>query len=176
MGGAKSGNVASALSAEVFAESVSRYAAPRISNGVLTLDSDDACLILDDAAHDANTAVYKKSQTSPDYQGMGTTLVAALFCGDIVYVVNVGDSRLYLISDGTMTQITHDHSYVQHLIDSGSLTAEEARTHPFRNRITRAVRHMGEAGGGHLFGGSPEPRYVLSASLLGRTFGSADVG
>ncbi len=74
---------------------------------------------------------------------MGTTLVAALFCGDIVYVVNVGDSRLYLISDGTMTQITHDHSYVQHLIDSGSLTAEEARTHPFRNRITPRGRHMG---------------------------------
>ena len=70
---------------------------------------------------------------------MGTTLVAALFCDDIVYVINVGDSRLYLVSDNTITQITHDHSYVQHLIDSGSLTPEDARNHPYRNRITRAV-------------------------------------
>jgi len=70
---------------------------------------------------------------------MGTTLVAALVCDDMVYVVNIGDSRLYLISDNTITQITHDHSYVQHLIDTGSLSVEDARNHPYRNRITRAV-------------------------------------
>lgn len=140
MGGAKSGNVASECAAVVFAEKVRKYAAQRISqNGVMELDSDDACVILDDAAHDANSAVYKKSQTSSAFKGMGTTLVAALICDDVAYVINVGDSRLYLISDNTITQITHDHSYVQHLIDSGSLTVEDARTHPYRNRITRAV-------------------------------------
>ena len=140
MGGAKSGNVASECAAEVFTERVIKYTSSKVDkNGVLKLTSDDACVILDNAAHDANTAVFKKAQSSVDFQGMGTTLVAALFCDDVVYVVNVGDSRLYLISDNTITQITHDHSYVQHLIDSGSLTAEDARNHPFRNRITRAV-------------------------------------
>ena len=83
--------------------------------------------------------MYRLSQSSADYQGMGTTLVAALFCGETAYVINVGDSRLYLISDNTITQITHDHSYVQHLVDNGSITQEDARSHPFRNRITRAI-------------------------------------
>ena len=140
MGGAKSGNVASECAAAVFAEKVRKYAAPLVgSDGIMTLESDDACVILDDAAHDANLAVYKKSQTSSAFRGMGTTLVAALLCSDVAYVINVGDSRLYLISDNTITQITHDHSYVQHLIDSGSLSVEDARNHPYRNRITRAV-------------------------------------
>ncbi len=139
MGGARSGNVASECAAAIFADKVKKYAAPHISDGFMELDSDDACVILDDAAHDANSAVYKKSQSSPAYKGMGTTLVAVLICDDVAYVINVGDSRLYLISDNTITQITHDHSYVQHLIDSGTLSVEDARTHPYRNRITRAV-------------------------------------
>lgn len=140
MGGAKSGNVASKHAVEVFVERVLKYCSPKISSdGILKLNSDDACIVLDDAIRDANKAVYKMSQSSPDYLGMGTTLVAALFCNDIVYVANVGDSRLYLVSNDTISQITHDHSYVQHLIDEGSITPEEARTHPYRNRITRAV-------------------------------------
>ncbi len=140
MGGAKSGNVASELAVKTFAKQVAKYAAAKKNkDDILELSSDDACVILDNAAKDTNRSVYKKSQSSADYQGMGTTLVAALFCDDIVYVINVGDSRLYLISDNTITQITHDHSYVQHLIDSGSLTPDEARNHPYRNRITRAV-------------------------------------
>lgn len=140
MGGAKSGNVASELAVDTFAKQVAKYAASKTGkDGILELSSDDACIILDDAARDANKEVYKKAQSSPDYQGMGTTLVGALFCDDVVYVINVGDSRLYLVSNNTITQITHDHSYVQHLIDSGSLTPEEARNHPYRNRITRAV-------------------------------------
>lgn len=140
MGGAKSGNVASEIAAQVFVEKVKKYSAPKInSEGIMSIDSDEACLVLDSAVRDANTAVYKKAQTADIYSGMGTTLVAALFCGEVVYVINVGDSRLYLISDNTITQITHDHSYVQHLIDSGSLSVEDARTHPYRNRITRAV-------------------------------------
>lgn len=140
MGGAKSGNVASECAIDTFAERLIKYTSSKVSrDGILTLTSDEACVFLDDAAHDANQAVFKMAQSSPDYQGMGTTLVAALFCDDMVYVVNVGDSRLYLISDNTITQITHDHSYVQHLIDSGSLSVEDARNHPYRNRITRAV-------------------------------------
>lgn len=140
MGGAKSGNVASECAIEVFTQSVIKYASAKTAeDGILKLTSDEACIILDDAAQDANRAVYEKSQSSPDFEGMGTTLVAALFCDDIAYVINIGDSRLYLVSDNAISQITHDHSYVQHLIDSGTLTVEDARNHPFRNRITRAV-------------------------------------
>ncbi len=145
MGGAKSGNVASECAIEAFVNSVIKYTSAKIGeDDVMHLTSDDACIILDDSVQDANKAVYEKSLTSEDYQGMGTTLVAALFCDDVAYVINVGDSRLYLLSDSTITQITHDHSYVQHLIDSGSLSVEEARTHPFRNRITKAVGIKGD--------------------------------
>lgn len=140
MGGAKSGNVASECAIEVFVKQVTKYVHAKAGkDGILELTGDDACVILDDAARDANREVYRLSQSSADYQGMGTTLVAALFCGETAYVINVGDSRLYLISDNTITQITHDHSYVQHLVDNGSITQEDARSHPFRNRITRAI-------------------------------------
>ncbi len=139
MGGARGGNVASSLAAEAFAERLSKLVAAKTSNGVLKLTPESACRMLDDAADAANLAVYKKSQSAKEYSGMGTTLVAVLFCGDVAYAVNIGDSRLYLISGGELTQITHDHSYVQHLVDSGEITPEEARNHPFRNRITRAV-------------------------------------
>ncbi|MBQ8248781.1 MAG: Stp1/IreP family PP2C-type Ser/Thr phosphatase [Clostridia bacterium] len=140
MGGAKSGNVASKQAIDAFVENVVKYAKAKTGRGgKISLTSDDACVILDDAARDANKAVYDLAQTSPEYQGMGTTLVGALFCDNMVYVINIGDSRLYLISNNTITQITHDHSYVQHLIDSGTVSVEEARNHPFRNRITRAV-------------------------------------
>ena len=73
MGGAKSGNIASEYAIEVFCEKIKKYTASKIDDGILSLDSDDACVILDNAAHDANLAVYKKSQSSPDYKGMGTT-------------------------------------------------------------------------------------------------------
>ncbi len=140
MGGAKSGNVASETAMSVFCDSVAKYCEPKTTKfKKLKVSSDDVCVILDDAARDANSAVYEKAQSSPDYEGMGTTLVAALFVNDIAYVINIGDSRMYLISDNTITQVTHDHSYVQHLIDSGTLSVEDARNHPFRNRITRAV-------------------------------------
>ena len=70
---------------------------------------------------------------------MGTTLVAALVVGDVLYAVNVGDSRLYLYNHGRLTQITRDHSLVQYLLDTGKLTKEEAKDYPNRNVITRAV-------------------------------------
>lgn len=140
MGGAKSGNVASECAIETFVNDVVKNTSEKIGdNGVMSLTSDEACVILDDAVQAANKAVYVKAHSSEDFEGMGTTLVGALFCDDVAYVVNVGDSRLYLLSTNTITQITHDHSYVQQLIDSGSLKAEDAKKHPYRNRITKAV-------------------------------------
>ncbi len=86
----------------------------------------------------ANTTVYRESKISPSFNGMGTTIVAAVLSKDKMYVANVGDSRLYVIND-TITQITHDHSLVEEMVMMGEITKEEARLHPDKNIITRAV-------------------------------------
>ena len=87
----------------------------------------------------ANRAVYTYMTEHTDLYGMGTTLVAALTLNDAAVVCNVGDSRAYRITKENITQITKDHSMVEEMIERGELTREEARTHPKRNIITRAI-------------------------------------
>lgn len=87
----------------------------------------------------ANEIICARSRESEELRGMGTTLVASLVCDDMVYTVNVGDSRMYLVGGGEINQISHDHSFVQYLVDKGKLTPEEARRSINRNIITRAV-------------------------------------
>ena len=70
---------------------------------------------------------------------MGTTLVAMMIFRDTVYAVNIGDSRLYIIADDGICKLTRDHSYVQKLLDEGKITEDEARVHPNKNIIMRAV-------------------------------------
>ena len=88
---------------------------------------------------DANAAIFQAAQDEAGYAGMGTTLVAALFFDDRVAVAHVGDSRLYRLRDGTLSLLTHDHSLLQEQIDSGLLSAEEARYSLNRNLVTRAL-------------------------------------
>ena len=95
--------------------------------------------LMKDAANAANREVYEASQNDSGLSGMGTTLVAALTVDDCVFIAGIGDSRIYYFSGNEMTQLTHDHSYVQYLVDIGQITPEEARTNPYRNIITRAV-------------------------------------
>ena len=78
------------------------------------------------------------SRSNPELNGMGTTLVAAHIKNNLAFICNVGDSRAYIIDDD-ITQITRDHSVVQSLIESGKLTIEEARVHPRKNVITKAL-------------------------------------
>jgi serine/threonine protein phosphatase PrpC len=87
----------------------------------------------------ANRFIYDEAQSDPAKAGMGTTLVAAAIVGRKVYVASVGDSRAYLIGQGRITQITEDHSWVQEQIRAGLLTREQARLHPQRNVVTRAL-------------------------------------
>lgn len=88
----------------------------------------------------ANTIILKKSKENDKYQGMGTTLVAALFIGSQkVVVANIGDSRGYIFHDGLLTQITVDHSLVNELVKSGDLSEDAARLSPQKNIITRAI-------------------------------------
>ena len=132
MGGAKAGNVASAMAAEEFVREVK--ANYRASMGMEALD-----LLLDQAVKKANFAVYDKSQQSEEFTGMGTTLVAVLLRGKTATVVNVGDSRVYRINADGIVQITVDHSLVQLMIRRGELTPEQARSFPGKNYITRAI-------------------------------------
>lgn len=132
MGGAKAGNVASAMAAQEFAREVKENY--RVSMGMEEVD-----LMLDQAVKNANFAVYDKAQQSEDFAGMGTTLVAVLLRGKTATVVNVGDSRVYRINADGITQITVDHSLVQMMIRRGEMTPEQARYFPGKNYITRAI-------------------------------------
>lgn len=131
MGGAKSGNVASSMAAEVFARELRRSYRGQTDKEALEQ-------MLDKAVKLANRAVFEKSGQSPEYEGMGTTLVAVLIKGKQATVVNVGDSRLYHIGDA-IRQITEDHSLLQMMLSRGEITREQAKNYPGRNYITRAV-------------------------------------
>ena len=87
----------------------------------------------------ANRFVFQKASHEESLAGMGTTAVCALVRGGTVYLCHAGDSRAYLFRAGKLTQLTHDHSYVQELVDCGTITVEEAEHHPQKNIITRAL-------------------------------------
>ena len=126
MGGHQAGDFASSYSVKKFLESVS-----------LSLQKNPH-KICEDASRYANRELIEKAKANPELKGMGTTLVALTIIGDKAYVANVGDSRLYCMEE-VLTQITVDHSLVQEMIRIGELTKEDARLHPDKNIITRAV-------------------------------------
>lgn len=132
MGGAKSGNVASALAADVFVQEVKRAWSAGQSREKISQ-------ILQAAVKLANITVFDQSRQIEEFEGMGTTLVAVLVQGKFATVVNVGDSRAYKIDRAGIRQITRDHSLVQLMVDRGELTPEVARTYPGKNFITRAI-------------------------------------
>ena len=132
MGGPKSGNIASTLAVEVFVEEVRRSWKP-------SMDQEKIDQMLRGAVKLANFTVYDQAAQFAEFDGMGTTLVAALIRGKKATVVNVGDSRAYGIDRGGIQQITKDHSLVQLMVDRGELTPELAKTYPGKNYITRAI-------------------------------------
>ncbi|MCQ2565512.1 MAG: Stp1/IreP family PP2C-type Ser/Thr phosphatase [Clostridia bacterium] len=87
----------------------------------------------------ANELIYQKAKSEPDNSGMATTCVLCYLRGSSAYVVNVGDSRAYLLRDGVLRQITEDHTCVQVMLKEGIISKEEAAVHPDRNMITRAI-------------------------------------
>ena len=87
----------------------------------------------------ANSSIYQAAQTQPQYAGMGTTLVVALFYDNRVLVAHLGDSRLYLLRENELRQVTRDHSLLQEQIDSGLLTAEQAKNAQHKNLVTKAL-------------------------------------
>ncbi len=124
MGGHAAGEVASAIAVDTIG---------RLAPGV----ADD--VLLGAAVESANTAVIEGAQKGIGKPGMGCTASCVLIEKNKMAVAHVGDSRVYLLRHGTLVRVTHDHSYVEELVDSGQITADEARVHPSRSIITRAL-------------------------------------
>lgn len=95
--------------------------------------------ILEEAIQKANAQVLTDSQTNTEYEGMGTTFVSAVIIDQNLYVANIGDSRLYIMNDSGIRQITQDHSLVEEMIRNGEIERKESRLHPNKNIITRAL-------------------------------------
>lgn len=132
MGGAASGAVASSIAAKEIYERVSE-------SFVKEMKSSSVRNLLESAVYAANAVVYAKSCDDIEKNGMGTTCVAALSIGKKTYIVNVGDSRAYLMNKDGITQLTEDHTYVNELYKHGEITFEEMQNHKLKNIITRAI-------------------------------------
>ncbi|NLV86407.1 MAG: Stp1/IreP family PP2C-type Ser/Thr phosphatase [Clostridiales bacterium] len=132
MGGAKAGGLASEIAMNAFISRITDSITEKKSKAALKN-------ILTDAVEYANQCVFERGSLDSSCAGMGTTLVAAFLKGRQCLVVNVGDSRAYLISGGAISQISVDHSFVEDMVKRGSITREQARNHPRRNVITRAL-------------------------------------
>jgi len=136
MGGYNAGEVASGIAVELIRTEMRKALAGRKAE---ELDGKDAERLIAAYATRANSAIYQASQSQPQYSGMGTTLVVALWHDNRVSVGHIGDSRLYRLRDGALEQITRDHSLLQEQIDSGMITREQARYSQNKNLVTRAV-------------------------------------
>lgn len=126
MGGHNAGDYASRYTVETIVDVIGK------DNGA------EPVSVIKNAIQEANYAILEKAKTDIDLEGMGTTVVVVTINGSELCVANVGDSRLYVIGD-KIQQITKDHSYVQEMVRRGELNEKDARVHPDRNIITRAV-------------------------------------
>ncbi len=116
----------------------SRYTVETIVDSIEKDEQKEPVSIIEQAIQRANQAILEKAKTDIDLDGMGTTVVVATIVDNEMYVANVGDSRLYVIGE-EIHQITKDHSFVQEMVRRGELNAKDARVHPDRNIITRAI-------------------------------------
>ena len=132
MGGAAGGQLASKIATETFVSELEKVLNPEMTPEQLIAASSYAAAL-------ANQAIQAAAEEKEEYKGMGTTLVAAVSCEGGVIVINVGDSRAYRVTENGITRITKDHSLVERMVELGNITAEEARRHPNRNLITRAL-------------------------------------
>lgn len=130
MGGAKAGEVASQLSIEALFQSFTRGGRRRANDHERRLDGH---------IRDANDAVYRRSATDADCQGMGTTMTALWVRGQSCYLGHVGDSRAYLLHEGRLRQLTRDHSLVNFFIDQGGMTKKQAESLAERHYILEAL-------------------------------------
>lgn len=132
MGGANGGNIASAMAIEIISEKLAQDFSPE-------MDGEEVRDLMDAAVMAANCGIFDMANEDSELSGMGTTVVMAVIVGNTAQIANVGDSRIYSIVNGEINQLSTDHSMVQMLVDIGEITPEEAKHHPKKNIITRAV-------------------------------------
>ncbi len=132
MGGANGGNVASSIAVERISEQiVTSYHEGISDNSIKNL--------ITSAIFNANLAVHDKASENSELNGMGTTVVTAIVTQGIAHIAHAGDSRAYLITADGIRQLTTDHSMVQELVANGDITEQQAKKHPQKNIITRAL-------------------------------------
>lgn len=139
MGGHNAGEVASGIAVAMLSSEMKRALEARVPRGIGVAGEPLAVKLVRETSAKANAAIYQAARSRPQYAGMGTTLVMALFYGQRVTVGHVGDSRLYRLRAGRFEQITRDHSLRQEQIDGGLITRAQARYSQNRNLVTRAV-------------------------------------
>lgn len=132
MGGANGGNIASSIAV--------RTVADRLVDGYRdAMDSNALQALFSQAVNEANQAVFETAMENQELRGMGTTMIVAVANEKQASIAYVGDSRAYLLTRQTMTQISKDHSVVQEMIEQGKITPEQARNHPKKHFLTRAI-------------------------------------
>jgi PPM family protein phosphatase len=129
MGGHAAGEVASEMAVQILQRELA---------DVQVIDAAAEKLVAESLRH-TNRAIHERTVAEVDKQGMGTTASVLVIAGAKYLIGQVGDSRVYLLRDGALRQLTKDHSYVQEQVDAGFLTPEQARYHPYSNVITRCV-------------------------------------
>jgi serine/threonine protein phosphatase PrpC len=132
MGGEKGGHMASHIASTVITDSIVAAFGRGFKESSIKG-------VLQTAVTAANISVFDRSQSDEKYRGMGTTVVAVIIFGGIAHIVHAGDSRAYLVSEDRIEQLTKDHSLVQIYVDKGEITQDEARFHPKKHFITRAL-------------------------------------
>ena len=133
MGGYKGGEIASRLATE----SAQKYIQNNFER--ITKEKEEILKLVKSAVEYANMVVYEKSKEVPELEGMGTTLEVCLIYNNKAYIGHVGDSRIYRIRKDVIRKLTKDHSYVQKLVEDKKITREEAKTHPKKNMLIKAL-------------------------------------
>ena len=159
MGGHAAGEVASEMAVQIVARQLLQLE---------SVTAPDAASRTAQAMRDANRAIYDRMLAENDKQGMGTTASVLVLSDDRYLIAQIGDSRIYMLRDGALTQVTKDHSYVQEQVDAGLLTPEQARYHPYSNVITRCVG-AGEQVEPDLYSGEVKPGDVFLVASDGLT-------
>ena len=132
MGGAAGGNVASSTAVKIISEKITSL----YRNGMSPMSIKN---MLVSAINAANISVFDMSRANKELEGMGTTVVCTVIVDGVAYIAHAGDSRAYAVSDKSVIQLTRDHSVVQELLEKGEITQNQAKTHPNKNIITRAL-------------------------------------
>jgi protein phosphatase len=139
MGGYNAGEVASGIATALISSETREAMVSQSAHRVDTNGSPLATALLRDIIAKANTSIFQSANSQPQYAGMGTTLVVALFCNNQVTLAHIGDSRCYRQRGAKLEQVTRDHSLLQEQIDSGLLTKEAAKRSQNKNLVTRAL-------------------------------------